>query len=797
LPVHGLEVRGSCTCGRAGCQKPGKHPRTEHGLRDATTSQEIIREWWRRWPNSNIGVVTGTRSGLLVLDVDVKHGGDVSLADLGREHGELPLTPEAITGGGGRHIVFRYPGYMEVRNSAGLLSPGLDIRGEGGYIVAPPSAHASGRRYRWGDGHHPDDAELAAPPAWLLALIAARSNGHDPAPVLDGVIPESRRNTTLTSLAGSMRRRGASDSSILAALRGENDRCRPPLGDAELRAIARSVSRYPPAVDHFSTHQDGTPAVGQDQASEPEWEVPLPLDDALRRPLFPVEVLPPWAQQWVRAESTSTQTPVDMAAMFFLAVISAIAGRAMVVELQSDWREPANLYVVVVAPSGERKSAVVAAATEPILEWERIRMRSVQPAHAEAKARREVAERRSRELVDKAATTTIPGETARLTDEAAQEQVKAMQVVVPPLLRLTADDVTLEALTSLLADHGGRMAILSAEGGFFGTLAGRYSKGIPNLDVVLKSHTGEPIRVDRKGRAPEWIERPVLTLGLAVQPDVLQSARAVPELRERGLLPRILYSIPASRVGRRSTESQPVSHAISEDYARHIRQLADHLLGYVDNPRVLRLSEPAAATFAAFRAELEPRLAPGSDLGHIAEWGSKLPGAVTRIAGLLHVAAGDPSDEITPPTVAAAIQLGRDYLIDHAISAFGVMGADPSLSSAQRILDELRRRGWTRFTRRGLFTVLPRTQFPRNPLLEPPLALLEEFGWVRRELPFEHLGPGRPRSPAYAVNPAVHGRLTSGSAQSAQSVSGEHSANSADGRCPVPASEPPRETWGT
>jgi hypothetical protein len=470
-----------------------------------------------------------------------------------------------------------------------------------------------------------------------------------------------------------------------------------------------------------------------------------------------------------------------MAAMLFLAVLSAIAGRAIVVELQPDWWEPANLYVVVVAPSGERKSAVFAAATEPLLEWEEIRIRSVQPAYAEAKARREVAERRAHELAEKAARTTIADDAARITRQAGMEQLKALQVVVPPLPRLTADDVTLEALTSLLAEHGGRMAILSAEGGLFGTLAGRYSKGIPNLDVVLKGYTGEPIRVDRKGRSAELIDRPALTLGLAVQPEVLQSARAVPELRERGFLPRILYALPASRVGRRSTASLPTPAATSERYAQRLRDLANRLAERVDNPRVLRLTTPAAADFAAFRAELEPRLAPGSDLGHIADWGSKLPGAVARIAALLHVAAGDDSDLIESATISAATQLGRDYLIGHAISAFGVIGADPSLVLAERIRDELRRRGWTRFSRRDLFTALPRSRFPRMSSLDAPLTLLEEFSWVRSEASSDRSGAGRPRSPSYAVNPGVHGKAT---ARSAESTLERGSADSADGSLP-------------
>jgi hypothetical protein len=105
------------------------------------------------WPDTGIAVRTGAESGLVVLDVDPQHGGDDTLAELLAAHGVLPITVECFTGGGGRHIYFRHPG-GEVRNSAGKVGPGLDIRGDGGYVVAPPSPHPSGRRYEWSvDGH--------------------------------------------------------------------------------------------------------------------------------------------------------------------------------------------------------------------------------------------------------------------------------------------------------------------------------------------------------------------------------------------------------------------------------------------------------------------------------------------------------------------------------------------------------------------------------------------------------------------------------------------------------------------
>ncbi len=122
-------------------------------------SQAEVTGWFRRWPDANLSVVTGVLSGVVVLDVDPRHGGDESLGKLEARNGALPQTVEAVTGGGGRHIYFAHPG-REVRNRVGI-EPGLDLRGDGGTIVLPPSIHPSGNPYRWRPGHAPDEIALA------------------------------------------------------------------------------------------------------------------------------------------------------------------------------------------------------------------------------------------------------------------------------------------------------------------------------------------------------------------------------------------------------------------------------------------------------------------------------------------------------------------------------------------------------------------------------------------------------------------------------------------------------------
>lgn len=145
FPVHSPSVSG-CSCGRHDCSSPCKHPRV-HWRTSASTDAGQVRDWWTRWPTANIGLVTGVKSGLIVLDVDPAHGGLDSLRDLVAEEGAVEAFARVRTGGGGMHFYLRHPG-GRVRNRTGLR-PGIDVRGDGGYVVAPPSVHASGRRYVW------------------------------------------------------------------------------------------------------------------------------------------------------------------------------------------------------------------------------------------------------------------------------------------------------------------------------------------------------------------------------------------------------------------------------------------------------------------------------------------------------------------------------------------------------------------------------------------------------------------------------------------------------------------------
>jgi hypothetical protein len=184
LPLHHIKSDGNCACGGGVC-KPGKHPAAQlvrHGLKDATTDPKLIKIWFRNNPY-NLGICTGRNSGFFVLDCDHKDDGEQGLKNLQARFGALPDTLVQRTGGG-RHYFFRYPNGRCVRNSVKKLGPGLDIRGDGGYVVAAPSNHFSGNDYAWEGDALPDFGKLADAPTWLLDLIEGKSSR---APVASGL----------------------------------------------------------------------------------------------------------------------------------------------------------------------------------------------------------------------------------------------------------------------------------------------------------------------------------------------------------------------------------------------------------------------------------------------------------------------------------------------------------------------------------------------------------------------------------------------------------------------------------
>ena len=251
LPLWWTRDGGQCACGaEPGDCKPGKHPLgllVPHGVKNATLDLRTLASWWHRYPEANVGIACGGAICLLVIDVDPDTGGEASLMVLEREQGALPPTVESVTPRGGRHVYLIVPGGRPMPgNSAGKLGDGVDTRGRGGYVVAPPST-VSGRPYRWSV----DCADHIAPaPAWLLGRLAAPGNGNGKTTppeewlaVVTAGVDEGARNQTIARIAGLLFRR-LPDPSLAAELLAcwNRVKCRPPLEAAELKRTLDSIA---------------------------------------------------------------------------------------------------------------------------------------------------------------------------------------------------------------------------------------------------------------------------------------------------------------------------------------------------------------------------------------------------------------------------------------------------------------------------------------------------------------------------------------------------------------------------
>ena len=320
--------------------------------------------------------------------------------------------------------------------------------------------------------------------------------------------------------------------------------------------------------------------------------------------------------------------------------------------------------------------------------------------------------------------------------------------------------MTPEKLASLLAENDGKMSVISAEGGIFESIAGRYSNGIPNLDVILKGHAGDNLRIDRIGRETELVDSPSLTIGLTVQPEVLKSLASKPGFRDRGLIGRFWFVMPQSMIGSRKIETQPIYPDTRIKYEYLIGDLLNlfHRIGDDQLPvtRYITLEPEAAQVFKEYRQLIEEELGPGGSMEMIKDWGGKLAGGVARIAAILHAVINPKMPwncNLSAESMWNAITIG-EYLQSHVLSVFQLMGADPDMIGAQYILAWLKRGRIDKFSVRDIHAA-HRSTFKKSTDIYPCLNVLEERCYIRQLQNPVGNRPGRKPSPRYITNPEI------------------------------------------
>ncbi|MEU1293029.1 YfjI family protein [Streptomyces sp. NPDC005840] len=489
-------------------------------------------------------------------------------------------------------------------------------------------------------------------------------------------------------------------------------------------------------------------SVGWDEPMPLAPPAPLPLDAARLRGIGVM----------AEAVANSLQVPVDLPALLGLSAASTAIGGRRAVSPKPDWTEPVTLYTMPVAAPGEMKSPALSLMGKPI--------------YAEEKRRREadkvavVKDRRNRKMVE-SAVAEAENRVIKARDSASRANAKLnldavyseLEELGDPLVhtQLVADDTTPEAAVDLIAEQGERLAILSTEGSFLGNVGGRYSKNA-NPEIVLKAWSHETHSVNRKSGPPVLLERPNLSLGLAVQPGFLTGMGETGDVFEaRGLMARFIFAMPTSRVGDRSYDSDPIPPEVSAAYNSAVVRL---MQAVHDDPeyRVMSLDAAAQELFRSFWEALEPRHRAHGDLATVEGWAKKLPGQVLRIAAVLALYEEPTTLIVKGEVMGDAISL-VPYLIQHARLVADLMSEErqSKLGPARAVLDWIRRAD-----QRGRFAAKDVEKAVRGQKwctamedVDAALGVLEDAGWVRRiEPPPRPEGArGRPPKARFVAHP--------------------------------------------
>ena len=746
-----------------------KRPLTPHGFKDATTEQAQIQEWWGRWPTALIGMPTGAPSRVFVLDIDIDPAsgkdGEASLAALMNERPPLPDTVESLTPRGGRHLFFRHPGGT-VPCSASKIGPDLDIRGDGGYVVLPPSCLPDGRAYHWEGSSDPDEgSRVAAAPDWLLALVTGPSKARE-APASPGgtdgaTVPEGGRNATLASLAGTMRRRGMAGPAILAALLAENEaRCRPPLHQDEVAKIAASVERYAPARDASgptpSATEDGDPGPWCDtgETTEAEWPDLAPLPGLPEVPAFEPGLLPAAFRLWLMDVSERIQCPADFPAVGAIVALAAVVGRQVAIrpKRKDDWTVVPNLWGAAVGRPGVLKTPALTEPMRPLGRLEGLArvaheevMRDFEAAQLVAEQRKAVGKEAIRAALKKGHNP-----------EGLAREALGDTETPPARVRYTTSDASVEKLGELLRDNPRGLLVYRDE--LTGLLRSLDREGNETSRAFyLESWNGTGgFTFDRIGRGTVEIEGACVSILGGIQPGPLGEylrAAVAGGAGDDGLLQRFqVVAWPDIGGDWRNIDRWPDSGARDRAWAvfDRLNTLDPGALGAErdgDGTAFLRFDGDAQELFTEWRGGLERRLRAGEEAPAFEAHLSKFRSLVPSLALLLHLADHEAGPVGEPALLAACAW--AEYLEGHARRLYApAVGLD--LAAARELtrhlrrgdlggeftLRELVRKGWRGLDAGGA---------PRI------LEALTELGWVRGRT--VQTG-GRP-TVLWTVNPAA------------------------------------------
>lgn len=728
FPLHSAKDN-ACSCGNATCSSAAKHPHIKEWQKHCSSQLSEIKEWWQKWPDANIGLATGSASGFFVLDVDPRHGGKESLQKLVKQNGMFPKTLASNTGGGGYHLFFKEP-EIRIGNRANIL-PGIDIRGDGGYVVAPPSIHKSGLRYSWIRDFA--DSPITDAPGWLFKLFSGKDSSLSFVDLLaNSLVGEGGRNNFLTREAGKLRRNGLDQNQIADALRKINaERCKPPLDDHEITAICASVARYPSATI------TQTPAPSKYWSADPQ---ALDFRD-IQAPSLSEDLLPGCFKPWIMDISERMQVTPEFVMAPALVSFSSVVGRKIGIypKQQDDWLVIPNLWGAIVARPGYFKSPTIAEAMKPLDQLsERSRIENESNQHHITASKMIVSMQLEalKDNIKKAIKESDYERLEHLKDEVARFEKESEEADLLER-RYKTNDATVEKVARLLNENPNGLLLLRDElNGWLQTLNKAGREG--DREFYLESWNGYgAYTVDRVGSGTLHVPALCLSVFGGIQPGKLQAyveKTMQCSVEDDGLLQRFQLLI--------YPELSPNWTNIDRSPNMAAREGVYEVFNRVDSARQpesgkipgVRFSQSAQEAFNVWREELESRLR-SNDIGcsafesHLAKYRSLMPSLA-----LLFWILEDPNNiqggsAVSLSATTLAIRW-CDFLEKHALKAYRI-GQSAEALAIKKLAESIEHglvphASSVRSIYRKQWTNLKTPQ-----LVEQALDSLEELDWLR------------------------------------------------------------------
>lgn len=508
-------------------------------------------------------------------------------------------------------------------------------------------------------------------------------------------------------------------------------------GEMTIReAISKTKSVYKQSVANPSATEDFV------------WDDLVTFDSDEVLP-FPELIFPKWLEDYINQVAESTQTPREMAAMGAFTALSIALTKKFDINVYGDWMEPLNTYMLTLMPPSSKKSKVFNDMMKPIQDFQKEKNEDLKVAISQNHHERDLKEKKISAIKTRI-TNAKPEQINDMEEQLkyAVEDFENSEEIHPPTY--IADDTTPEVLAKLLQENQEKIGIISAEGGLFSSIKGKYSD-VSNYEVYLAGYSGDRMSTHRLTRDKVELDNPLISIGVFAQPSIIENLPR--DFYDRGLMARFLYSLPKDNRGERLIRPKVKDPTIAQTYYDNIKSL----LNISTDGVTLTLSSEADSNVQLMQEEIESRQKPGNDLAandDIGNWSGKLIGHMMRLAGLIHMSKVlSTSDFTVQRETIHAIEDLKDYFVSHMKKAFAVSNSDPDVLDAEHLLDRILEHAEDGQVKHQHLWQQVKWKFKKSKDLHDTLYELEERSFIKVEA-ISQSGKGRP-SKMILINPNI------------------------------------------